>query len=274
MKLKSLVWTLGLKPKPKKYGTRRIQFDLAKDGRVEFEKWLHPKDGFHPFPQDYVSALREYLQEGDTAIDIGAHCGDFTIPLALAAGATGAVFAWEPNPYVFEVLEANAQLNRDKTNILPVCAAAGPVESVLSFHYSDPGFCNGGNLQGINRWKHGHAFSLTVQALRVDDWMRKNHPERIDRLRFVKVDAEGFDLQVLQSMEELLRRQHPVMHVEFYRHLQRHQRETLWSFIDSLGYRIFSVGELGCEPVDRIQQSDVMKWEHFDTICIANDLSH
>ena len=100
MKFKPLLWTLGLKPKPVVYGTKKIQWNLANDGIIEFEKWLHPKDYFRPFQQILVDQLRQFIKRGDTVIDVGAHCGDFTVPLALAAERSGLVFAWEPNPYV------------------------------------------------------------------------------------------------------------------------------------------------------------------------------
>ena len=51
---------------------------------------------------------------GDAAIDIGAHTGDTALPVALAVGPQGAVFALEPNPFTYKVLIANAGLNREK----------------------------------------------------------------------------------------------------------------------------------------------------------------
>ncbi len=54
MKLKSFLWTIGMKPRPRTYGTRRLQFSLAGEGRIEYAKWLHPKDYFRPFDQQHV----------------------------------------------------------------------------------------------------------------------------------------------------------------------------------------------------------------------------
>jgi len=48
--------------------------------------------------------------------------------MALAVGASGTVFALEPNPYVFRVLETTAGLNPTKAHIVPLMCAAMPAD--------------------------------------------------------------------------------------------------------------------------------------------------
>ena len=271
MKLKSLLWMFGLKPKPQVYGTESLRFQLSQDGEIAFEKWQHPKDYFHPFDQLLVDQLRRWIAPGDTVLDIGAHCGDFTVPLALAAGPSGIVFAWEPNPYVYRVLEKNSRLNLTKTNIVPVEAAAARNNGYLEFQYSDPGFCNGGCFDGISRWKHGHPYRLTVPARRITDWMTQRYPERLSRVRFIKIDAEGYDFEVLKSIEAILYQQHPFLHVEMYRYLPEARRVELWQFLHQLGYDLHRTeGGYGVEPGEAIAKSDVMKWEHYDFLALPS----
>ncbi|MCA9199103.1 MAG: FkbM family methyltransferase, partial [Planctomycetales bacterium] len=124
MKLRSFFHLLGLKPKSREYDTRLESFHLPQDGVVEYAQWLHPKDTPKQIRQQAVDSLREFINPGDVALDIGAHSGDSTLPMALAAGRTGRVFAFEPNPYVFRVLQQNAGLNQDKTHIVPYAFAA------------------------------------------------------------------------------------------------------------------------------------------------------
>ena len=191
MKLKSLIWTLGMKPRAREYGSHRIDFHVDKIGMVNYSKWEHPKDYFRPFSQSRMDELSLFISSGDTVLDIGAHTGDFTVPLALAAGVDGCVFAWEPNPFVYKILQENAQLNREKTNIIPVNAAVAEEDGQLEFSYSDPGYCNGGLFQGLSKRQHGHPFRLTVQGMRIADWLGKEHPHRMSRLSYVKIDTEG-----------------------------------------------------------------------------------
>ena len=70
-----------------------------------YAQWLHPRETGKRISQESVDELRRFLSPGDVAIDIGAHTGDSTIPIALAVGKTGCVLALEPNKYVFPVLE-------------------------------------------------------------------------------------------------------------------------------------------------------------------------
>jgi len=89
------------------YGFEIKRFDLPKDGFIEYAQWLHPFEGRKELVQGDIDELRNYLSEGDVAIDIGAYTGDTTIPIAIAVGRTGITFALEPNKYVFPILEKN-----------------------------------------------------------------------------------------------------------------------------------------------------------------------
>jgi len=164
VKLKELPYLLGLQPGPKTYAHKLKKFDLPSDGVIEYAQWLHPHETEKEFTQQSVNDLRKFLSRGDVAIDIGAHTGDSTVPIALAVGKTGCVFALEPNRYVFPVLKKNAELNTATTNIIPLMFAATPEDAEMEFQYSDSGYCNGGRFEGMSKWLHGHAFKLGCRA--------------------------------------------------------------------------------------------------------------
>ncbi|MDE2461182.1 MAG: FkbM family methyltransferase, partial [Gammaproteobacteria bacterium] len=124
MKLKEVFFGLGLKPRAREYGFDIQRFVLEKDGEIEYAAWRHPKEKPKHFYQAQVDAIRGFLSAGDYALDIGAHTGDSTLPIALAVGASGGVLALEPNPHVYKILAANAGLNKHKTNIQPLMFAA------------------------------------------------------------------------------------------------------------------------------------------------------
>ena len=62
-----------------------------------------------------------------------------TLPIGLAVGPHGRVFALEPNPYVYKVLAINAALNPQKTRITPLMFAAMPADGVIGERYDPRG---------------------------------------------------------------------------------------------------------------------------------------
>lgn len=271
MKLKEIFYLLGLRPKPRSYGCEVISFDLPDDGSVEYATWLHPRVKPKVFEQDAVTALREFLRPGDVAVDVGAHTGDSTLPIALAVGAAGCVLALEPNPYVFPVLERNSELNLDKTHIVPLMFAATPSDGQIEFEYSDSGFCNGGRHEGISKWRHAHAFQLTVEGRNLENYIRSEKSQLVPRIRYIKTDAEGYDFEILKSISALIAEVRPFLKVEVFARSTQQTREAMIGFLEALGYeihRVVSDNDYLGEPVG---VGDVMRWRHYDIFCVPKD---
>jgi len=268
MKLKEIFYGLGLKPPRKEYSFEIDSFILPREGEVSYARWLHPKERRKQLSQAAVDALRGFLREGDAAIDIGAHTGDTALPVALAVGPKGAVFALEPNIYVFKVLLANAALNRKKTNIFPLMFAATPHDGEFEFEYSDAGFCNGGLHQGISEWQHGHFFKLRVTGRNLLHYLEAEFPQELARVRYIKIDTEGFDPVVAASLKELLLRNRPFIRSEIYQHLPTEDRQKYFQDLRSAGYRIHKFNSLEDYQGIELREEDMSKWEHFDIFAV------
>src|SRR2546423_2875025 len=272
LKAKEFIYLLGLKPKPKTFGFVIEAHDLPREGRIEVARWLRP-GAYRVAPlqlQAAVDQLRRFLRAGDVAIDIGAHTGDTTLPIALAIGATGLVLGLEPNPYVFPVLERNASLNPAKTTILPLNFAAMRTDGFYEFQYGEEGYCNGGFHEGMSKWLHGSAFKVRVEGRNVQEFLVRQRPDLIPRLRFIKVDAEGFDWPILETLEDLVRSQRPFLQVEMFnlRKSPTAYRLGLYDFLVGHGYE----GDWGGGNTnflgDRITPEDLTPWEVYDGVCI------
>lgn len=263
MKLRDAPRALGFGSRPREYPFEIATFDLPADGEVQFARWLHPGEGPKTVTQESVDALRAFLREGDVAIDIGAHTGDTTVPMALAAGRTGRVFALEPNPYVFKVLAANASLNRSKTDIVPLMFAAMPDDGEFEFEYSDSGYCNGGFHRGISRWRHGHFSKLRVAGRNLHAYLRAEAPNAVSRVRYIKIDTEGFDRSVVHSLADLIASTRPYLRAEIYKHLSREERRGFHDDLRTLGYRVFKCEENAYRGHE-LGRNDLLQWPHFD----------
>ncbi len=268
MKLKELPYLIGLKPTPKSYGFEVKKVHLAADGDVDIAQWLHPRDMGTALKQSSVNAIRQFLSPGDVAIDIGAHSGDSTIPMALAVGKQGCVLAFEPNRYVFPVLKKNSELNSDKTNIFPLMFAATPKDTDLEFSYSDSGFCNGGRFEGVSKWRHGHAFRLKVEGKNLESLLTRQYPDLIPRIRYIKMDTEGYEASVLDSLGNLIPRTKPFLKLEVYGKSDEAQRRDLHRRISALGYEIRKIVDDGNYFGEVLTEQKMNDWRHYDIFCI------
>jgi FkbM family methyltransferase len=274
LKAKEFIYLLGLKPKPQTYGFAIEAHDLAREGRIEVARWLHP--GAYRIASAQVQAsvdqLRRFLRPGDVAIDIGAHTGDTTIPIALAVGPSGVVLALEPNPYAFPVLERTAALNRDKTHIVPLNFAAMRTDGTYEFHYGEAGYCNGGYHEGMSKWLHGSAFTVQVQGKNLQAFLETTHADLIPRLRLIKVDAEGFDLAVLETVEHLIRSRRPYLQVEMFslRKSPSGYRRRLYDFLVDHAYDVHRMdGENYLR--ERVTPANLLQWNVYDVFCVPKD---
>jgi FkbM family methyltransferase len=252
----------------REYGYDIRTFTLPGEGEVRYAQWLHPKEAEKVPTQAQVDALREFIAPGDTVLDIGAHTGDTTLPMALAAGPAGATFALEPNPYVFKILEANAGLNPEKTRIIALPFAATEEDGTLEFHYSDAGFCNGGYLSTLRAGRRGHPFTLHVEGRNIERYLRAEHPEALARLTYIKVDTEGYDRQVLASLRGLIRETRPCIRAEVLKRLTREERESLYDLLDDLGYEVCRLESDMDYQGPRLARGDLMQWRQFDVFAM------
>lgn len=270
VKLKDVPRAFGFGAAPREYSHEILTFPLPGIGDVRFARWLHPGETPKTITAESVDAVRAFLREGDVAVDIGAHTGDSTVPIALAVGARGAVFALEPNPYVFRVLEVNASLNPSSARIVPLMFAAMPADGEFDFDYSDSGYCNGGFHEGVSRWTHGHFSTLRVAGRNLAVYLRDHAAADLARLRYIKIDTEGFDRSVVRSLIDLLRERRPYLKAEIYKHLPDAERAGFHADLRALGYRVFKCGDVEYRG-EELGPADLSRWKHFDVFAVPEE---
>ena len=178
------------------------------------------------------------------------------------------VLALEPNPYVFPVLKKNSELNPTKAAIVPLMIAATPQPGDFYFEYSDAGFCNGGLHDGISKWRHGHAFKLRVRGENLQSYIADHFPALALRVRFLKVDAEGYDYHVLASLKDLISTQKPFIKAEVFKLLRLAQRECLYDLLVELGYDVFLVESDVRYVGTRLDRQGLMTRGHYDVFFV------
>lgn len=240
MRLKEFFYLLGLKPNYQFYGYEE-QDVLVEGHAVQFAKWLAPKMPPLAIEPHEMSELRSFIREGDFAIDVGAHVGDSTLPIALACGASGAVLALEPNPATFAILAANSALNPGKTNIIAMPFAATAQDCTMTFDYGDPWLSNGGDHTGVSKWRHGSAFSIPVRGKNINELLREKFSHLLKNLRYIKIDVEGNDFSVVQSLASVIEEFRPHIKLEVGRPTSEADRHGIAQYFQAQNYALHLV---------------------------------
>jgi FkbM family methyltransferase len=269
-----------LKNKFRKYKAKRvfneyeykiIGFELPSFGKVKYAQWLNPLERPKVINESKVDFFKKFINSGDLAIDIGAHTGDTPIPMALAAGPAGKVLALEPNPYIYKILEVNCELNKGKTNIIPLNYAATVQDGEFFYNSSEASFNNGGiSEQQTNR--HGK-FSLDtkVKGINLGNYLKKNHAGDLNKLALIKIDTEGYDGEVLKSIDDIISQYKPAVIFECFGKLTKQERELLFESVAQHGYSLYYFNDFASNTEEkRISKDDMMNWKHFDIYAIPN----
>jgi FkbM family methyltransferase len=133
------------------------------------------------------------LKPGDTVVDIGANIGAFSILAASLVGPSGRVIAFEPMPETFERLKENIALN-GLDNVECCNAAIDAEEGVITLH--------SGNKSAYASAHNVNEVALlddrTISPCLTLERVFKDH--RIDRVDLLKVDCEGSEYGIMESL--------------------------------------------------------------------------
>lgn len=133
------------------------------------------------------------LVDGDTYVDIGAHVGFHALVARKFVGSRGRVIAVEPQPYNCDKLLINSALN-GFDNIVVIVAAAGAADGFVTLRNQVATDKSRLTLLGEGVGDTSQRFD--VPLLRVDTIATRN---RVGRIKLLKIDVEGFELEVLRG---------------------------------------------------------------------------
>lgn len=150
-----------------------------------------------------AEARPELVKRGVAAFDVGANLGDWTVQLCEGLAEPLQVYAFEPSTETFGRLSARLGSLRTGASIHPVNAAMGraPGNASLKLYGSLAG-SNSLVMRGELTNGKGPA-EETVCVVSGDTFCAERG---IDEIGLVKVDTEGFELEVLRGLEGMLRR--------------------------------------------------------------------
>ena len=221
------------------YPAKIDSFNLKEEGKIEFANWDNPLLSPKKVSQEMVDFFKKFIKKGDLVIDIGANIGDTTVPMALAAGSSGITLGFDPNPYVFKILEINASLNKEKQHIVPLLNAISVKDEDFYYVSSEASFSNGA-ISPTKDSKHGKfIYPNKIKGINLLQFLETNYRDRLNDFSFIKIDTEGYDKEIIKSIHDLIEKYKPTIVAESFGDSTPEEKIELYDVIAQHGYDIF-----------------------------------
>jgi len=184
------------------------------------------------------------VREGDVVIDIGANSADWTWQLSKQVANSGRVLAFEVDPYYAEVTRKVIRLLRlknvtffpfglsDKTMNAPLQIRTPANRRVVG---------TGHILTDQLALTNGGGQTVQVQLRSLDEVLEVESLTK--RIRLIKCDVEGHELNVFQGAINTLNESRPFVVTEVgHTEYQTDNEQELFSFFQKLNYKCYVVG--------------------------------
>lgn len=156
-----------------------------------------------------------------TCLDIGANIGVISQALLYAGHR---VHAFEPQPEIYKLLVENMNsVGGEFTHHNAAVGDRAGTAHMPKVHYSAKG-----NFGGLGIGTPSIYGNITVPVNTIDSMSLRD-------VGFMKIDVEGYELEVLQGATETINRCKPIMYIEDDR---GDKSRALRKYIESLGYTI------------------------------------
>lgn len=164
-------------------------------------------------------------QPGDTVIDVGAYVGMFSVKASEAVGYTGQVIAVEPCPQTFRLLKENTA---GCLNVRIMKVAIMNQTGISKLYYSQSAAANSLIVQSGKY--------VEVETITLDQLAKRLKLSKVD---FIKIDAEGAGLEILQGAIETLTKGTRLA-IAAYHDAKDGKREidVVTKFLKDVGYQI------------------------------------
>lgn len=221
----------------------RFRFRTEDDvGRHIYKRGVH-EAALTRFVTEHVD-----YREGDVVFDVGANIGWYSLLLDRVLPEGAEVYAFEPDPANFALLQENLRLNAAR-RVIPVNRALAETTGTETLYRYAAKNQGRHSLLPVNAGER-----VTVRTTTLDDFAEsRGLGDRVPRL--IKIDVEGYEYFVLRGGEGVLRRC-PAVLTEYAPGLMRRggvEPRLLLELLDGHGFRPHLLGENGevrAIPVD------------------------
>jgi FkbM family methyltransferase len=172
-----------------------------------------------------------------TVIDIGAHIGLLSTIIAQKVGRSGKVYAFEPTPSTFKLLQKTVAINNQSNVVVPFRKAVSDKSGTATFYITDLPAHNSNSIIN-NKRTYANEHGIEVEVISVDDFVSAQKLSKID---MIKIDAEGAEFAVLKGAAKTIDLYKPkiilALHPEGIVNFGDSLAE-IWDFIISKNYEV------------------------------------
>jgi FkbM family methyltransferase len=163
-------------------------------------------------------------------LEIGANIGSHTLGMAKLAALQGyQVFAFEPQPIIYQQLCANLAINAVfNTEVYPY--GCSNQKGSAKFIRLNPHVSNNFGGVGFHTLAVSSPF-FTAPIVTLDETLA-----HVGNISLIKVDVEGMELEVLQGAQNIIQTHRPILYIE---NDKPEKSVDLISFIESQNYNLW-----------------------------------
>jgi len=183
--------------------------------------------------------LNKIVKKNENVIDVGANIGRYTFKLSSIIGKKGTVFSFEPVSRIYLILISLIFL-KDSRNVIPLNLA---LSNRSSFLYVSP-------LKTSSKKKKSFKYDTYTASKILKNFIPNTYAMKLDdlpflkKISFIKMDCEGYELEVIEGAKNLLKKHKPNLLIEFteegllmsFEHKHYGKKRRIINLLKNLGY--------------------------------------
>lgn len=179
--------------------------------------------------------IKQYIKAGDTVFDIGGNIGQYAMLFSELAGDSGNVYSFEPDFKNFSFLQFNSNINKC-LNLHCYNFGVGELDTELEFFRdTETGGRTGSFIESfVGSHYKGH--KDVVRLKRFDTLIKE-----FGKPSFVKIDVEGFEVNVLKGLSSIL------SDSKFLVEVRKETKHDVYHYFSDKGFDCFWIDNIPCE---------------------------
>lgn len=170
--------------------------------KLTYKSFKEKQDAFE------ISLMKKYIKAGDTVLDIGANIGFYAEILSTIVGEKGKVHCFEPDVTNFSHLKNRCQkLSNVQINNKAVSEKTETIKIYTSKKL---------NVDHRTYKPDEYDQEIDIFAIGIDEYLSVDYAQDDNKVNFIKMDIQGFEMSAVKGMTNTLQSPHLKMLSEFW----------------------------------------------------------